>query len=428
MNNEPGVRTHFAGYSARHFRWAVSERVGHVTLDRPERKNPLTFESYAELRDLFRALVHAEDVRAVVITGAGGNFCSGGDVHEIIGPLTRMEVPQLLRFTRMTGDLVKAMRACPQPVVVALDGVCAGAGAAIALAADLRLGTAAAQHRVPVHARRTGRLRHGRVRAPAADHRPGARGRAPLHRARHERRRGRAPGASSTALTPPEELLPAALKLAGELAAGPTFAHGMTKTMLQQEWNMGVEQAIDAEAEAQALCMKSGGLPARLRGLRRQAHAGVRGRLMSAPEEALSWPFFEPQHRALSRSVGEFAATHLAHAVHPEERAAVDARCRELVASARRRGLDALLRARRRSAGRYRSSTCAPSALVRETTGVLGRPRRLRLRHAGTGQRRDLARRLRAAAARVTCRASRRVRRSPRSHCPSRRRARMSLP
>ncbi|HUL18452.1 MAG TPA: enoyl-CoA hydratase family protein [Steroidobacteraceae bacterium] len=256
MNNEPGVRTHFAGYSARHFRWATSERVGHITLDRPERKNPLTFESYAELRDLFRALVHAEDVRAVLISGAGGNFCSGGDVHEIIGPLTRMEVPQLLRFTRMTGELVKAMRACPQPVVVAIDGVCAGAGAAIALAADLRLGTPAA---------RTAFL-FTRVGLAGAD--MGACALLPRvigqGRAAELLYTGRAMSATEgerwgffNALTTPEELLPAARKLAAELAAGPTFAHGMTKTMLQQEWNMGVEQAIEAEAQAQALCMKS---------------------------------------------------------------------------------------------------------------------------------------------------------------------------
>ena len=133
--------TQLSGYVARHFRWRVEQRVGNITLDRPERKNPLTFESYAELRDLFRALARASDVRAIVIDGAGGNFCSGGDVHEIIGPLTRMDMAGLLRFTRMTGDLVKAMRACPQPIVAAIEGVCAGAGAMLALAADLRIAT-----------------------------------------------------------------------------------------------------------------------------------------------------------------------------------------------------------------------------------------------------------------------------------------------
>src|SRR6202171_4783726 len=135
-------KTRLLDYKAAHFGWRLSERVGHITLNRPERKNPLTFESYAELRDLFQALVHAGDVRAVLISGAGGNFCAGGDVHEIIGPLTKMDTAGLLRFTRMTGDLVRAMRACPQPIVAAIDGVCAGAGAMMALFADLRIATA----------------------------------------------------------------------------------------------------------------------------------------------------------------------------------------------------------------------------------------------------------------------------------------------
>ena len=179
------------GYAARHFRFAASAdgKVATITLDRPEKKNPLTFDSYAELRDLFRALVYASDVKAVVVTGAGGNFCSGGDVHEIIGPLTRMAMPELLAFTRMTGDLVMAMRRCPQPIVAAVDGVCAGAGAMVALASDLRLGTPAAQHRLPVHARRARRLRHGRVHAAAAHDRAGTRGGAALHRPRDDRRR-----------------------------------------------------------------------------------------------------------------------------------------------------------------------------------------------------------------------------------------------
>ena len=136
-----GNRRQLAGYRATHFLWEVREKVATVTLNRPERKNPLTFQSYAELRDLFAGLKYAEDVTAVVVTGAGGNFCSGGDVHEIIGPLTKMTMPELLAFTRMTGALVSAMRACPQPIVAALDGVCAGAGAMMALASDLRLGT-----------------------------------------------------------------------------------------------------------------------------------------------------------------------------------------------------------------------------------------------------------------------------------------------
>ena len=144
-NLAPGNRRDVAGFTARHVGWTVRDHVGIVTLNRPERKNPLTFDAYAELRDLFRALAQAGDVRAVVVQGAGGNFCSGGDVHEIIGPLTKMRMPDLLTFTRMTGDLVKAMRACPQPIVAAIDGVCAGAGAIIAMASDLRVGTPRSQ-------------------------------------------------------------------------------------------------------------------------------------------------------------------------------------------------------------------------------------------------------------------------------------------
>ncbi|HTT41700.1 MAG TPA: enoyl-CoA hydratase family protein [Steroidobacteraceae bacterium] len=257
MSKEPGVRTQLAGYAARHFCWTLEERVGLVVLDRPERKNPLTFESYAELRDLFRALVHATDVRAVVISGAGGNFCSGGDVHEIIAPLTQMAAPELLAFTRLTGDLVQAMLGCPQPVIAAVDGVCAGAGACIALAADLRLGTPAA---------RTAFL-FTRVGLSGAD--MGACALLPRMigqgRAAELLYTGRAMTAEEgerwgffNALHAPAALLPAAVKLAGDLAAGPTFAHSVTKTMLQQEWNMGVGAAIEAEAQAQALCMQTG--------------------------------------------------------------------------------------------------------------------------------------------------------------------------
>ena len=167
-----------------------TDGIATVALTRPERKNPLTFDSYAELRDTFRALVEADDVAAVVFASNGGNFCSGGDVHEIIGPLLDRDMKGLLAFTRMTGDLVKAIRACPQPVIAAVDGVCVGAGAMIALAADLRLGTPGARDGVPVHARRARRLRHGRLRDAAAHHRPGTRGRAALHRP-HDERRGR---------------------------------------------------------------------------------------------------------------------------------------------------------------------------------------------------------------------------------------------
>src|SRR5437899_8260899 len=138
----PGNRQQLSDYQAKHFHFEVAAGVATVTLNRPERKNPLTFDSYAELRDLFRAMSYADDIKAVVVTGAGDNFCSGGDVHDIIGPLTKLDMPGLLAFTRMTGDLVKAMRACPQPIIAAIDGVCAGAGALLALASDLRLGTA----------------------------------------------------------------------------------------------------------------------------------------------------------------------------------------------------------------------------------------------------------------------------------------------
>lgn len=246
----------FAGYRATHFDWACADGVATVTLNRPERKNPLTFDSYAELRDLFGALRFATDVRAVVITGAGGNFCSGGDVHEIIGPLTRMSMPELLAFTRMTGALVAAMRACPQPIVAAIDGVCAGAGAMLALASDLRLGTERAG---------TAFL-FTRVGLAGAD--MGACALLPRvigqGRASELLFSGRSMNATEglawgffNALHAPEELLPAAQRWARQLAEGPSFAHGMTKTMLHQEWAMTLEQAIEAEAQAQAICMQT---------------------------------------------------------------------------------------------------------------------------------------------------------------------------
>ena len=182
----PTLSTH----AAVHFRWRVADRVGFIELNRPERKNPLTFDSYAELRDLFRALVYDREVRAVVLSGAGGNFCSGGDVHEIIGPLTKMAMPELLDFTRMTGDLVRAIRACPQIVIAAVDGVCAGAGAILAMASDMRLATSGRAHRVSLHARRARRLRHGRMRHPAAAHRSGTGRRIAVHRTRDDGRGG----------------------------------------------------------------------------------------------------------------------------------------------------------------------------------------------------------------------------------------------
>ena len=245
-----------AAYQAQHFAYAFDSGVATLTLNRPERKNPLTFESYAELRDLFRALNSALDVKVVVLTGAGGNFCSGGDVHEIIGPLTRMRMPELLEFTRMTGDLIKAMRGCPQPIVAAIDGICAGAGAMMALAADLRLGTARA---------RTAFL-FTRVGLAGAD--MGACALLPRligqGRASELLFTGRAMSADEglqwgffNALHAPDTLMGAAHKLAHELASGPTFAHSMTKTMLHQEWAMTLDQAIEAEAQAQAICMQT---------------------------------------------------------------------------------------------------------------------------------------------------------------------------
>lgn len=245
-----------AAYEARHFLWEVRDRVATLTLNRPERKNPLTFDSYAELRDLFRALKAAEDCRAVVLTGAGGDFCSGGDVHEIIGPLTRMSMPELLVFTRMTGDLVKAMRACPQPVIAAVDGVCAGAGAILAMASDLRLGTARAKTaflftrvglagcdmgacailpRIIGHGRAAELLYTGRSMSAEEAERWGFFNR----------------------LVEPEALLDEARALARSLADGPSFAHAMTKTQLDAEWAMGLDQAIEAEAQAQAICMQT---------------------------------------------------------------------------------------------------------------------------------------------------------------------------
>jgi enoyl-CoA hydratase/carnithine racemase len=249
-----GNRRSLAGHVARHVRFEVADRVATITLDRPERKNPLTFESYAELRDLFGALRQADDVRAVVVTGAGGNFCSGGDVHEIIGPLIGLPVPELLMFTRMTGDLVKAMRACPQPVIAAVDGVCAGAGAIMAMASDLRLGTARS---------RTAFL-FNRVGLAGCD--MGACAMLPRivgqGRASELLYTGRSLGGEEgerwgffNRLETPEALLTAAQALARELAQGPSFANGITKTMLHQEWTMTIDQAIEAEAQAQAICM-----------------------------------------------------------------------------------------------------------------------------------------------------------------------------
>ena len=250
----PGNRTGFADYRAEHFGFAVHEGVATLTLNRPERKNPLTFESYAELRELFRALAYADDVKAIVITGAGDNFCSGGDVHEIIGPLTKLDMPGLLTFTRMTGDVVKAMRACPQPIVAAIDGICVGAGAILALASDLRYGTA--RSKTAFLLTRVG-LAGCDMGACAMLPRVIGQGRAAelLYTGRSISGEEAERWGFFNRLCAPEDVLAEATRMATELAAGPTFAHGMTKKMLQQEWNMGVDEAIEAEAQAQAICM-----------------------------------------------------------------------------------------------------------------------------------------------------------------------------
>jgi enoyl-CoA hydratase/carnithine racemase len=244
-------------YRATHFLWSVDdEGVATLTLNRPERKNPLTFESYAEMRDLFRNLGEADDCKVVIVAGAGGNFSSGGDVHEIIGPLTEMEMPALLRFTRMTGDLVKAMRGCPQPIIAALDGVCVGAGAIMAMASDIRIatprtktaflftrvglagcdmGACAILPRLIGQGRASELLFTGRVMTADEGERWG------FH----------------NQVVEADALMATAGDLARDLARGPTFAHGMTKNQLNVEWDMGLDAAIEAEAQAQAICMKT---------------------------------------------------------------------------------------------------------------------------------------------------------------------------
>jgi enoyl-CoA hydratase/carnithine racemase len=239
-----------------HVRFETQGKVAIVTLDRPERKNPLTFESYAELRDWFRNLQQDSGIKAVVLTGEGGNFCSGGDVREIIGPLIGRAPEQLLEFTQMTGDLVKAMRACSQPILAAVDGVCAGAGAILAMASDLRyatprsktaflfvrvglagcdMGACAMLPRIIGHGRASELLYTGRAMDGEEGYRWG------FYNALHE----------------PGELLAQTMHVAGKLASGPTFAHAMTKRMLHEEWEMPLDAAIDAEARAQAVCMET---------------------------------------------------------------------------------------------------------------------------------------------------------------------------
>ncbi len=245
-----------ADYKAEHFLWTCEDGVGRITLNRSDRKNPLTFESYAELRDLLRALVLAKDCKVLLISGAGGNFSSGGDVHEIIGPLTKMDMGGLLAFTRMTGDVVKAMRACPQPIIAAVDGVCVGAGAILAMASDFRLGTAKAKTaflftrvglagcdmgacailpRIIGQGRASELLFTGRVMTAEEGERWGFFNR----------------------LVAAESLMDEAMAVARSLAAGPTFAHGITKNQLNVEWDMSLDAAIEAEAQAQAICMQT---------------------------------------------------------------------------------------------------------------------------------------------------------------------------
>jgi len=245
-----------ATHSPKHFHWRMEGDVGLIRLDNPARKNPLTFDSYAELRDTFRALVHAKDVHAVVLAPNAGNFCSGGDVHDIIGPLVAMEMVDLLKFTRMTGDLVRAMLGCGKPIIAAVDGVAVGAGAILAMASDLRLATPRAKCA----------FLFNRVGLAGCD--MGACAILPRiigqGRAAELLYLGRTMGADEglawgfyNALHPPEEIEAAALALAQRIAAGPTFANSITKTQLGHEWNMTPDQAIEAEAQAQAICMQT---------------------------------------------------------------------------------------------------------------------------------------------------------------------------
>jgi enoyl-CoA hydratase/carnithine racemase len=248
----------FADYQAQHFLWSVSEsgKVATITLNRPEKKNPLTFQSYAELRDLFRGLQYASDIKVIVLTGEGGNFCSGGDVHEIIGPLTEMSMPELLDFTRMTGDLVKAMRHCPQPIIAAIDGICVGAGAILAMASDMRYATPEAK--TAFLFTRVG-LAGCDMGACSILPRIIGQGRASelLYTGRSMRADEGLLWGFYNSIFDPHEVLAKSLEIAEQLAAGPTFAHSITKKMLHQEWSMSIDEAIEAEAEAQALCMQT---------------------------------------------------------------------------------------------------------------------------------------------------------------------------
>ncbi|HEY3569603.1 MAG TPA: enoyl-CoA hydratase family protein [Thermoanaerobaculia bacterium] len=256
MNN----RIPLESIQPQHFGWTVEGRVATVTINRPERKNPLTFESYRELSDTFHKLRHVEEIKAIVITGAGENFCSGGDVHEIIGPLVKMReegrMDRLLEFTRLTGELVRTMRHCPQPVVAAVDGICAGAGAILAMASDLRLGTP--RSRVAFLFTRVG-LSGADMGACAILPRIIGQGRASelLYTGRFMEAEEAERWGFFNRLVPPERLMDEAMGLARSIATGPTFAHAMTKRQLHHEWDLGVDEAIEAEAQAQAICMQT---------------------------------------------------------------------------------------------------------------------------------------------------------------------------
>ncbi|SMX25994.1 1,2-epoxyphenylacetyl-CoA isomerase [Pelagimonas phthalicica] len=238
-----------------HFNCEIENGIATVSLDRPDRKNPLTFDSYAELRDWFRDLHYADDVKAVVFAPNGGNFSSGGDVHDIIGPLTKMNMKELLTFTRMTGDLVKAMVNCGKPIIAAVDGICAGAGAIIAMASDLRIATPEAKTAFLFN--RVG-LAGCDMGACAILPRIIGQGRAAelLYLGRSmSAEEGQAWGYFNKVVAA-DELMESARALARRIADGPNFANMMTKTMLAQEWCMSIEQAIEAEAQAQAICMQ----------------------------------------------------------------------------------------------------------------------------------------------------------------------------
>ena len=245
-----------SSYQAKTFLFSASESIATITLDRPARKNPLTFESYAELRDLFGQMRDADDIHAVIISGSAGNFCAGGDVHEIIGPLIEMDMKGLLAFTRMTGDLVKAMRAAPQPIIAAIDGVCVGAGAIIAMASDLRLGTP--ESRIAFLFNRVG-LAGCDMGACAMLPRIVGQGRAAelLFTGRAMSGEEAERWGFLNRLVAPDALASEAHKLATRLVWGPTFANGITKTQLNQEWAMSLDAAIESEAQAQAICMQT---------------------------------------------------------------------------------------------------------------------------------------------------------------------------